>query len=165
MKPGLYCFDMDGTLISGYLGNPDKDYHKWEVLPGRIEKLIAIRDAGGTAAIVTNQGGVAFGYNTQDDFTKKIQSVLGALSVEGKCLIRHVSFCFAHPDGNPPYSDPHDVARRKPSGEMINEAINATPLELLGYICMVGDRTEDEGAAKAAGVEFFWEKDFFGGGN
>jgi hypothetical protein len=26
----LYLFDLDGTLISGYMDNPDRDYHTWQ---------------------------------------------------------------------------------------------------------------------------------------
>jgi len=35
----LILFDLDGTLISAYMDNPDRQYHRWHILSGRRELL------------------------------------------------------------------------------------------------------------------------------
>ena len=63
----LYIFDLDDTLVKGYLFRPDKDYHAVELLPGVKERLESLWYQGHAIAIATNQGGIAFGYNSEDD--------------------------------------------------------------------------------------------------
>ena len=51
----LYLFDLDGTLISSYMDNPDKNYDTWEVLPGRKAMLNRLLMRGDTMCVITNQ--------------------------------------------------------------------------------------------------------------
>lgn len=156
----LYCFDMDGTLVSNYMDNPDKDYHTWRVLPGRVEKLRQIQERGDTITIVTNQGGVAFGHVTEQEAWNKIDAAALACGLRPDTIRTYV--CFDDARGLPRYSDPERAARRKPSGAMIREAINDYPDAASYGVLMVGDRSEDEAAARDAGVSFQWAHIFFG---
>lgn len=156
----LYIFDLDGTLISGYMDTPTKDYHIWHVLPGRVEKLAELRAAGHIVEIATNQGAVAFGYVAEQVAWEKLYSARAALGLDA---LTTMAACFADarsPD--PRYNDPAEVARRKPGGAMIQELINRHPYEASLGVLFVGDRPEDEQAAQNAGVAFRWAHEFFG---
>lgn len=163
----LYLFDMDGTLISGYMDNPGKEYDIWEVLPGRKAALNRLLMRGDVVCIVTNQGGVAFGHVTEDQADTKITDVrrkLGLLPVRsnGDPQPPTVFACYSDARGVPPWNSERDSARRKPSGAMIREAIREHPYAASMGVLFVGDRPEDEAAAKDAGVPFQWADVFFG---
>ena len=152
----LYLFDLDSTLIAGYMDGGD--YSHVEALPGRIEKLAALRQAGHAVGIVTNQGGIAFGYNSEGDFEAKLAKSLQALGLAANTPYR---VCYHHPKASlDQYRDEAGCARRKPSGAMIKEL-----MQELGYSAnqtmFIGDRPEDEQAADDAGVGFAWEREFF----
>lgn len=166
----LVLFDMDGTLITGYMDNPDKDYHKWDILPGRAEKLFQIRRFGNTfgthteIGIVTNQAGVAFGHITLEEGHKKVfEQVASSFGINWK----YVRACWYHPDATvPQYNDPVMCEFRKPSGESIKRIqeqwMHGRHQKSYPLTLFVGDREEDRLAAKDAGVDFQWAHDFFG---
>lgn len=154
----LYLFDLDGTLISGYMDNPDKDYHTWRPLPGRGQRIAELRHTGHIVGVVTNQAGVAFGFVTEADWEAKIADVCYRLRLDWEAIF----VCFADVRGQPPYNDPAAAARRKPSGAMIREAMARYAAHAAEGVLFVGDRSEDEAAAKDAGVAFQWAGDFFG---
>lgn len=174
---GLFLFDMDGTLIRSFMReqggskSPTYDnsmYDSVEVLPGVREKLDALRAEGHSIGIVTNQGGVAFGYQTREQVNRKLYSAMQALGFEpdghrpetGKFFTAYV--CFHHANATvEEYRDPDGCARRKPSGRMIEEAMwdfNVDPSKTV----YVGDLPTDKIAAHQAGVGFEWASDFFG---
>jgi D-glycero-D-manno-heptose 1,7-bisphosphate phosphatase len=147
----------------------DRNYNIWEVLPGRLERL---RNLDGPFGIVTNQAGVAFGHITESDVRYKLHQVaiaLGWMGVElhdGGLPVKTrevgplpVWACYAHPKArNPRYRIGHE--RRKPSPNMLREAMDWGGFSSDQTI-YVGDREEDEQAAKAAGVRFQWAHIFF----
>lgn len=165
---GLIIFDADGTLISSYLDNPDKDYTRWHVLPGRREKLAQLRAEGHLVGIATNQAGVAFAWKdqaviTEEDVWSKMAAVLEQV---GLPMDTPVAVCFAHPKSRDErYSDPRAIRRRKPCGAMLLEIILEWERRgqevALGDVVMVGDRPEDEGAAADAGVRFVRTTELF----
>lgn len=162
----LYLFDLDGTLITGYMDNPDKDYNVWHVLPGRWARLNKLKMQGHTIAIITNQGGVAYGLVTEEECSAKLEQAIRKLGLgnprsSGDAADPVVYCSIHHPNGNAPYNDPELAARRKPSGAMIREAILDFPHSAARGVLMVGDRPEDEAAAKDAGVPFQWAHEFF----
>jgi D-glycero-D-manno-heptose 1,7-bisphosphate phosphatase len=155
----LLCFDLDGTLISPYLTNQGSNYHDWNVLAGRRDRLAQLRAEGHTIAIVTNQAGVAFERITEQDFQDKMTAVLSALRLPPHTA---VAACFAHPKAtNPAYRDPEQIARRKPSGAMIREIIATYPDAAARGVLYIGDMIEDQKTAEDAEVEFRWAWDFF----
>jgi D-glycero-D-manno-heptose 1,7-bisphosphate phosphatase len=163
----LYLFDLDNTLISSYLDTPEKDYNDWHVLPGRREKLEQLRNRGHAIAIVTNQRGIAFGYTSIEQYDDKVLDAIGRLGLsnprsDGAPAYPFVYVCPSDVRGKPPYNDPNDAARAKPSGAMIREAMEDHPQDTAEGVLMVGDRQEDYDAAKNAGVPFQWAHVFFG---
>jgi D-glycero-D-manno-heptose 1,7-bisphosphate phosphatase len=159
-KTMLYLFDLDGTLISGYMNNPDKDYNRWEVLPGRRERLSRLLARGNRIAIVTNQGGVAFGFVDEQTAWNKIYAAALACGLPPDTIRTYA--CFHHERGKAPWNDPVLAQRRKPSGDMIKEAMIGYPEAAALGVLMVGDREEDLQAAQAADVGFQWAHVFFG---
>lgn len=175
---GLILFDLDGTLISSYMDNPDKDYHRWNLLPGRrekIETLLNVLDwVQRRIGVVTNQGGVAFGLVTEDDFIQKIGKVASALGMNGATIYQggdgaprqmigwgqlQVWVCYADSRSKDPRYQV-GAERRKPSGAMIREAIRQFNHQALDSM-LVGDRPEDEAAARDAKAMFMWADEFF----
>lgn len=187
----LYLFDIDGTLIRSFLREKGADinsgvkepvdlYDKIEVLPGRKERLEELRARGDEIALVTNQGGVAFGYQTLDQVARKFRGIWEALEVPigplsimyfpmerpAECVTDKpiIYVAFAHPHAKIPQwkcEEGSDLYRwRKPGGGMILQAMadhDSTP----GSTVFVGDLPTDEGAANAAGCWFAWADDFF----
>jgi len=159
----LFLFDLDGTLISSYMENEDKDYHTWEVLPGREQVIKALRDdQNKRVAIVTNQGAVAYGYVTEEDFVRKyvqVTEILGTMDM---------FFCYAMPGGQrtreeaakQPDNPAWDVHRRKPSAKMLLEAMALAGVTQDRTV-YVGDMDTDEQAATNAGVDNIKAEDFF----
>jgi D-glycero-D-manno-heptose 1,7-bisphosphate phosphatase len=162
----LYLFDLDDTLIRGYLTEPRQPYDVVEVLPWRRFKILKFLMRGDVVCIVTNQGGVAFGYVTEDQADAKIAEAVRQLGLapvrsDGDPK-RYVYACYHHERGTvAPWNDPIAAARRKPSPAMLREAIQEHAADAALGVLYVGDREEDAEAAKAAGVPFQWAHLFF----
>jgi D-glycero-D-manno-heptose 1,7-bisphosphate phosphatase len=178
--PMLYLFDLDGTLISSYMDNPDRNFHTWHPLPGREHTIARLRHLGHDVALVSNQAGVAFGLTTEQDVIKKfgrVAMVFGFASIwihdGGEPM--HAGWdapaldCFVcYNDARSKNMQYQDARRRKPSGSMIREAMAVVGLsdddtDDRGKVIYVGDRAEDEAAARDAGVRFVWAEEFFDG--
>lgn len=160
----LYLFDLDDTLISGYMDNPDKGYHKYRILPGRYEKLLDLRTRGDRICIATNQAGVAHGFITEEDVDFKMRFVLaqiGLFEAHTNSTRPIVYSCYYDTRGRPPWNDPIGAARRKPSGAMLREAMRDYPIDAALGVLYVGDRPEDQAAAQDAGVAFQWAHIYF----
>jgi D-glycero-D-manno-heptose 1,7-bisphosphate phosphatase len=157
MNYKLIVFDVDGTLIRPMSGGEfRKSADDWELLPGRAEKLKALKEVGVRLAIASNQGGVAFGYLRQIDILRELQNTARSLGIpEGGGYI-----CYTHPRASIAGYRFEDH-RRKPGPGMLQDAMRDFEADA-GETLMVGDRPEDEGAAINAGVAFMWAKDFFG---
>lgn len=153
----LIIFDVDGTLTTTKSGATfRKSADDWQLLPGRKEKLAALKAEGVRLAMASNQGGVAFGYMQQVDILTELHRTarLVGMSAGG------VYVCYTHPKASLTKYKMEDDDRRKPGSGMLLEAMQdfeASPDETL----MVGDRPEDEQAARAAGVAFLWADQYF----
>lgn len=171
----LYAFDLDGTLISGYMDNPDRNFDNWQLLPGRQETIARLRHLGHDVALVTNQAGVAFGHTAEQDVVRKLGRVAMALGFASVWIFDggqgyragwdapalHCFVCYN--DSRAKNRQYQDASRRKPSGAMIHEAMAEFPAAAADGVLYVGDRPEDEAAARNAGVRFQWADRFFGG--
>jgi D-glycero-D-manno-heptose 1,7-bisphosphate phosphatase len=171
---GLVIFDLDGTLITPYMENPNKEYHTWSLLPGRREKLQALYRAGVRIAIVTNQAGVAFGHIEEHDVYTKISNVMAVLGFDSQRWImcdrvapayQHgdhiisIHVCYSHPNASERgYVSGHE--RRKPAPAMLLEALSLHDT-MPEHAVFVGDRPEDSEAARAAGISYVWAPDYF----
>ena len=158
--PQLFAFDLDGTLVESYMDLSTKNYHAVQLLPRRREALAELLAAGHLVAIVTNQGGIAYGYNSEADFEAKIAEVLRQLQLPSSTPIK---VCYHHPKASiERYAEPAGCARRKPSGAMIRELMDELGVAPTSTT-YVGDRPEDEEAARDAGCCFLTERQFFEG--
>jgi D-glycero-D-manno-heptose 1,7-bisphosphate phosphatase len=156
----LYIFDKDGTLVGGVGNRPANSPVEQEPLPGVVEKLAQLRNAGHALAIATNQGGVAWGfislsqaYRLAWDAAEKVGG-MDAVSVcpyDARARGENARQQYARPS-----------RRRKPDPGMIIDLARRLGYDL-GDVAFVGDRESDRQAAEAAGVEFYWANDFFGG--
>lgn len=154
MSIKLAILDLNGTLT----GTPFIDKQPLALLPGRLAKCQELREQGIKLAIASNQGGVAFGFTTEQIATQEVENIAQQIGAEDYMI------AFGHPKpkkGFERYATPEMLALRKPEpGMLINlmEACGASPDETI----MVGDREEDELAAGAAGVKFVLAGLFFG---
>jgi histidinol-phosphate phosphatase family protein len=152
----LLLLDRDGTLNRSLGHRPPNRPEEVELLPGVAARLHRYAARGWRIVIVTNQGGVAFGYQTEAQAQATHQAVLDALPVEvdGSYLCPH------HPEGTiPEYA--MTCPNRKPAPGAIRDALDrfgAQPQDCL----FVGDQDSDRMAAEAAGVPFQWAREFFG---
>lgn len=169
----LYLFDIDGTLIRSFMreGGQAEDYGLVEVLPKRRSALDALRAAGHSVALVTNQGGVAFGYQTKGEVAHKLGRVLTALGLPGeaRCIAGRprrrpppsLYVSLVHPKAkDPAYRCDAGDDWRKPGGGMIRQAMrdhSAWP-EATKFI---GDMDSDRLAAGATGVRYQDAGEFF----
>ena len=169
----LVLFDVDGTLVRPKSGKEFRETPAdWEFLPGRVEAVKRLMQSGPAVALVTNQGGAAYGYFKASEMSRQIALTAYCLGIgedqRGRYRDSGIYVCFTHPDGTvegltKDVGDPffHKLPnRRKPGPGMIQEAMRdygATP----EFTLMVGDRPEDKGAAEAAGCQFMWADEFF----
>jgi len=68
----IYLFDLDGTLISSYMDNSNKDYMRWHLLPLRKQVIEKLVQQGHIIGIVTNQAGVGLGYTTEQQVQERM---------------------------------------------------------------------------------------------
>jgi len=103
---------------------------------------------------------VAMGHIREQDFERKIASVLAALHLEAQRT--PVAVAYGHPASrNPRYRTPKELARRKPRGGMIRELVAQYPEAAAEGVLFVGDRDQDRDAALDAGVDFQWAEEYF----
>ncbi len=155
MKYTLIIFDVDGTLVTKSGVTFRKSADDWQILPGRVEKLHDLKAQGVRLALASNQGGVAFGYMLQEDILHELHKTAYMLGITPA----GVYVCYTHPKASISRYKMEDE-RRKPGPGMLQEAMadfEATPETTL----MVGDRVEDELAARAAGCAFCYADEYF----
>ena len=152
----LIIFDVDGTLVATRSGATfRKSADDWEWLPGRLEKLQELRSQKMKLALATNQGGVAFGYMQQEDILQELMRMARDAHMVTGCLY----VCYTHPKASIDRYRAEDQHRKPGPGMLLDAMVDfeASPDETL----MVGDRKEDEQAAKNAGTDFMWDYEFF----
>jgi D-glycero-D-manno-heptose 1,7-bisphosphate phosphatase len=154
----LYLFDVDGTLVETKSGATfRKSADDWQWLPGRVALCKALCEDGAVFAIASNQAGVAFPWSkfSEEDMQAQIDAVAREIGAN------YVGVCYTTPNPKalPEYHNPNDE-RRKPGPGMLLEAMQyyGMPAE---QTVMIGDRDDDEQAARAAGVTFIHADEFF----
>lgn len=139
--------DRDGVI------NRDHAYvHRWEdfeFMPGAIDAMRQLKQAGYALVVVTNQSGIARGYYTETQYQALTTQMQQALAEAG-AAVDAVYHCPHHPQGA--------VAElatncdcRKPAPGMILQAARELNLSLADSF-LIGDKPSDIEAARAAGV-------------
>jgi D-glycero-D-manno-heptose 1,7-bisphosphate phosphatase len=157
VKRGV-ILDRDGTLIDVVrdeeTGVITTAFHPKQVriLPGVVDGLALLRDAGYVLAIATNQPGPAKGHFSAATVDATNAAVVDELGKQG-IVIAKVAVCMHHPDGGPG-GDPALVGPcrcRKPQPGMLHDLARDLDLDL-ATSWMVGDTTADVEAGRAAGA-------------
>jgi D-glycero-D-manno-heptose 1,7-bisphosphate phosphatase len=140
MKP-LIILDRDGVINQdsmAYIKSPDE----FILLPGSIDAIVRLHEAGFNIAIATNQSGIARGYYTEAILHAIHEKLLNAVNAAGG-EIASIQYCQHMPDSG--------CGNRKPMPGMLHTIAKQLQCTLDGAV-MVGDRITDILAARAAGV-------------
>jgi len=147
MSRAAIFLDRDGTICEevGYVNHLSRS----RLLPGSLEAIRLINQAGLLAVVTTNQSGVARGYFSEDLVEAVHAQLLSAVS-SGGARLDAIYYCPHHPsEGSPPWRAACDC--RKPKPGMILRAAREHGIDLAGSY-VVGDSVVDIEAGAAAGV-------------
>ena len=147
MSRAAIFLDRDGTICEevGYVNHLSRS----RLLPGSLEAIRLINQAGLLAVVTTNQSGVARGYFSEDLVEAVHAQLLSAVSSGGARLDASYH-CPHHPsEGSPPWRAACDC--RKPKPGMILRAAREHGIDLAGSY-VVGDSVVDIEAGAAAGL-------------
>lgn len=160
----LLCLDIDGTVREGKddaLGrfvNGPEDVRVFPEAVGLMRRWKQERN--GRIVGVSNQGGIALGFVDIDS----VAAAFVETQRQAEGLFDKIAFCQHHPDAVDP-----EWARcwcRKPSPGLLIEAARDLADLHEGEMypphmgLFVGDRPEDEEAARLAGFPFLWANDW-----
>lgn len=138
--------DRDGVINvdHGYVGSRET----FQFVDGIFEFCALASTLGFRLIIITNQSGIGRGYFTEDQF-KDLMSWVSTQFAERKIPLSGYYYCPFHPDAEPPYR--RRSFMRKPAPGMLLRAADEHNLNLSCSI-LIGDRTSDIAAARAAGL-------------
>ena len=151
MKKNKAVFlDRDGTI------NVDKHYlykiEEFEFLPGAVEGMRALQEAGYLLIIVTNQSGIGRGYYTEEAFHTLNQWMIETLERQG-VHITAVYYCPHLPDAAlPEYRQ--ECSCRKPKLGMYYQAAKDWNIDFAQSIA-IGDNLRDCAICQAEGCRGF----------
>lgn len=138
LRPFVFL-DRDGTLVEEVMyGHKLEDY---ALIPGAIESLQRLRDAGFAFAIVTNQSGIGRGIFALEDYETFHGALLRDLEAANIEVVE-TYMCPHHPD--------EDCACRKPLPTSLFHARDTHGADL-ARSWMLGDHAKDVETAAAAG--------------
>jgi D-glycero-D-manno-heptose 1,7-bisphosphate phosphatase len=150
--------DRDGTLVDFHrdaeLGAVVSAFHpdQLRLLPGVIEGLRRLADAGFVLAMATNQPGAAKGQIPRGAIARTNEALVKMLADHG-VTIAAVAVCMHHPEGGPG-GDPTLACAcncRKPAPGMLLDLARDLDLDT-ARSWMVGDGAVDVEAARRAGM-------------
>jgi len=138
----LIILDRDG-VINFDSENFIRTVDEFIFIPGSIDAVVALKQAGKTVVIASNQSGIARGYLDLDTLEKMHDKL--ALTLEShQVAIDKIYFC--------PHGPDDECACRKPKPAMMFEALSdfaCLPQQAL----VIGDSIRDLQAAHRAGIE------------
>lgn len=146
LKQKHIILDRDG-VINYNLDNYVKNADEFRILPGSLQAIAALYNAGYTISIATNQSGI--GKKLYDEITlelihKKLREMLRAY----RANIKYIAHC--------PHLSSDNCNCRKPKPGLFLQIQKYLELDSLAHIIAVGDSLRDIVAAKAAGCGKFY---------
>lgn len=137
----LVILDRDGVInydSADYIKSADE----WRPIPGSLEAIARLNQAGYRVVVATNQSGLARGLFTPDDLTE-IHAKMHRQLAEVGGSIEAVFFC--------PHSDADNCTCRKPKAGLLHDIASRMGISLSNAV-MVGDALRDLQAAISSGV-------------
>lgn len=138
----LIILDRDGVInhdSDEFIKSPDE----WEAIPGSLEAIAKLNQAGYRIVVVTNQSGLSRGLFTLDDLHQIHQKMHKFLEDVGG-TIEAIFFCPHHPK--------EECQCRKPRPGMFQDIANRLGISLVN-VPVVGDSLGDLQAAIASGAK------------
>lgn len=147
---GLF-FDLDHTLIRPKEGRLfPLDEHDWEFMPGVVETVKPFIEEGYIFCLISNQGGIAAGFQTIEEVERKLTNVLHVLGHQIGILPPHGQYHWFYCSSlEPTHPD------RKPNPGMITGALEKLQIDPQWSI-FVGDLNTDQEAASAAHIRDYF---------
>ena len=147
-RPAAFI-DRDG-VINADLAHVHRieDFH---VLPGVVNGLRQLADAGYALVVVTNQAGIAKGMYSEAEYAVLTKHMCDLFARQGAALAG-VYHCPHHPKGSVA-AHAIDCDCRKPAPGMLFRAAVELNLDLHRSV-LVGDKPSDAAAGRAAGVRW-----------
>lgn len=146
MEKSAFFLDRDGVI------NVDRGYislwDDFEFLPGVVEALRRISNAGFELIIVTNQSGIGRGYYSEDAFLALTERISTELAYAGVRLAQ-TYYCPHAPSGK--IQSGVGCECRKPAPGMILRALVEHGIHAATSV-IVGDKASDLEAGLAAGI-------------
>jgi D-glycero-D-manno-heptose 1,7-bisphosphate phosphatase len=146
------CLDRDGVLIrdDGYVTRMDQIV----ILPGVVEALTRLKQAGFVLPVVSNQAAVARGMTTEAEVRAIQAEIERRIMADGGPALDGFYFCPHHPKADQPaYRVACDC--RKPGIGLLTRAAGELGLDLRSSY-LVGDRPTDVVAGSRAGCRTVW---------
>jgi len=140
----LIILDRDGVIN---VDSPDyiKSPEEWHPIPGSLEAIAKLNQAGFKVAVATNQSGLGRGYYTLSILEQIHQKMHVALAALGG-HIDMITFCPHNPEDN--------CDCRKPKPGLIHQIASHFNIDLRNAkVFAIGDSLRDLEAAKTAGCE------------
>ncbi|OGB90771.1 hypothetical protein A2625_06990 [candidate division WOR-1 bacterium RIFCSPHIGHO2_01_FULL_53_15] len=140
--------DRDGTIIedTGYITSPAEI----KFIPGSIEAIKKLNEAGYKVIVISNQAGVARGI-LSENMVQTIDKAIYRQVLSGGGHIDASYYCPHHPEhGVYPYKQICEC--RKPRPGLIKKAVKEKEIELAGSF-MVGDKSSDIETGQCTGLK------------
>ena len=153
--------DLDGTIRRPTNGRFIEDPNDQEPIEGAIKTMEIYHQEGWIVIGCSNQGGVAAGHKSLKsaiEEQRKTLEIFPLLSYIYFCPDFEGNLCYGVSRENENIDLIHEIRKeflgqfRKPNCGMISAALKS--FKNLSKALMVGDRSEDEEAAKNAGIHF-----------
>lgn len=142
MPRPLVILDRDGVINQDsrqYIKHRDE----WIPLPGAIDAVARLSQAGYDVAIATNQSGIARGLTPQIELEAMHERMTSLVNAAGGQLA-HIAYC--------PHGPDDDCLCRKPLPGMLHHIAHVLGHERLDDAWMVGDSLRDLQAGETAGT-------------
>jgi len=141
MNQKLIILDRDGVInydSDDYIKSPEE----WHPLPGSIDAIATLTQAGYTIAIATNQSGLARKYFTPETLTAMHQKMINLITEAGG-TIHHIAFC--------PHGPNDQCTCRKPKTGLVQQISEALRIDIKQDTLFIGDSISDLNAATNSG--------------
>lgn len=141
--PKALLLDRDGVIN---IDSPDYilSADQWRPVPGSLEAIARLHQAGIKVAIVSNQSALGRGMMSQEDFQAIHAKMMLAIEQHGG-FVSHVAYC--------PHAPSEGCDCRKPKPGMVLDTLAALGMsEMAAQALFVGDSLRDVEAASAASV-------------